>query len=56
MNPVFEFDQAPNDLTGVTLDGKPLAADSYAWDGKTLWVKASIDKQGAKIAMRFGRS
>ena len=56
MNPVFEFDQAPNDLTGVTLDGKPLAADSYTWDGKTLWIKASIDKQGAKIAMRFGQS
>ena len=56
MNPVFEFDQAPKDLASVTLDGKPLAADSYAWDGKTLWIRASIDKQGAKIAVRFGQS
>ena len=56
MNPVFEFDQAPKDLASVTLDSKPLAADSYAWDGKTLWIRASIDKQGAKIALRFGQS
>jgi hypothetical protein len=53
VNPVFEVDRAPKELAGVTLDGKPLAADSYAWDGATLWVKATIGGSGAKIGLRF---
>jgi len=53
VNPVFELDQAPKNLSGVTLDGKPLRAAAYAWDGATLWVKANIGAAGAKIGVRF---
>jgi len=53
VNPVFELDRAPKELLNVAIDGKPLAADDYAWDGATLWVKASIGASGAKIGVRF---
>lgn len=53
VNPVFEIDQAPKRLVGVTLDGKSLPADAYAWDGKVLWIKARISKEGAAISVRF---
>lgn len=53
MNPVFELDQAPKELVSVAIDGKPLPADAYAWDGATLWMKATIDSTGAKISVRF---
>jgi hypothetical protein len=56
MNPVFELDQAPPALTRVTLGGMPLAAEDYAWDGATLWVRASIDSAGAKIGVDFAGS
>jgi hypothetical protein len=54
MNPVFEIAAAPGELLGVTIDRKPSAAASYAWDGATLWVKAGIDAKGATIRLRFG--
>lgn len=53
MNPVFELERAPTTLAGVTLDGQPLAAADYAWDGATLWVKARIGATGATIRLRF---
>ena len=53
VNPVFELDQAPKNLLGVTLEGRPLTADDYAWDGATLWVKANIGAAGGKIGVRF---
>jgi len=53
VNPVFELDRAPKELANVAIDGKVLAVDGYAWDGATLWVKASIGASGAKISMRF---
>ena len=55
VNPVFELDQAPKNLSGVTLDGKPLSVDAYAWDGATLWMKANIGAAGAKIGVRFNQ-
>ena len=53
VNPVFELDRAPKELTGVTLDGKALGDGAYAWDGKTLWIKATISGAGSKIGLRF---
>ncbi|MEJ7587449.1 MAG: hypothetical protein WKI04_07800 [Ferruginibacter sp.] len=44
VNPVFEIDDAPLTLSTVKLGGQTLSAGSYAWDGKTLWVRASIDR------------
>lgn len=53
INPVFELDQAPGALSNVALDGKALPTGEYAWDGATLWVKASIDARGVKIDLNF---
>ncbi|MBI4164652.1 MAG: hypothetical protein HY508_02840 [Acidobacteria bacterium] len=53
VNPVFELDQAPKQLASVMIDGRPLAADAYAWDGATLWVKATIGASGATIGLPF---
>src|SRR5262249_54538719 len=53
VNPVFELDRAPKELTAVTVDGKSLTSDAYAWDGMTLWVKANIGAAGVKIDVRF---
>lgn len=53
VNPVVEIDRAPRDLSGVTLDGKALTADAYAWDGRTLWVKANIGVAGATVGVQF---
>jgi hypothetical protein len=44
VNPVFELAQAPKQLCSVKLDGRELEPRRYAWDGKTLWVEASISK------------
>jgi hypothetical protein len=52
VNPVFELAQSPKQLASVILDGKPLAADSYAWDGATLWMKATIHG-AAEVGLRF---
>lgn len=50
VNPVFEIDRAPKGLAGVTINGKPLAADAYAWDGATLWMKATISPNGVSFS------
>jgi hypothetical protein len=42
VNPVFELAGAPGPLTGVHLAGRPLGANDYAWDGKTLWIGATL--------------
>lgn len=55
VNPVFELGDAPNNLDTVTLNGRRLLPDEFAWDGATLWVKALIDKDGATIRARFQR-
>src|SRR5690348_15433953 len=53
INPVFELDQAPKELESVTVDGKALPADGYAWDGAALWVRADVGANGAKLSLRF---
>jgi hypothetical protein len=53
VNPVFELDQARKELASVTIDGKPLSAGAYAWDGTTLWTKAIIGREGARIRIHF---
>lgn len=53
MNPVFELEQAPGGEISVALDGKVLPPDRYAWDGRTLWVEASIGPKGADIELSF---
>jgi hypothetical protein len=43
VNPVFEFDRAPGGEVGVMLAGRPLDTGRYAWDGRTLWLDATIE-------------
>ncbi|MBN2294119.1 MAG: hypothetical protein JXM70_16955 [Pirellulales bacterium] len=44
VNPVFELSDAPKKLSRVLLDGRVLDTKQYAWDGKTLWLNATITK------------
>lgn len=44
VNPVFEFKDAPGKLLKVKLENQALTPDQYAWDGKTLWLKAKINQ------------
>jgi hypothetical protein len=44
VNPVFELDRAPAMPLRVRLADRLLDAKEYAWDGKTLWLNAMIDK------------
>jgi hypothetical protein len=43
VNPVFEFTRATAGVARVTLAGRPIEADRHAWDGRTLWLDATID-------------
>jgi hypothetical protein len=53
MNPVFELQDAPKTLSGISIDGKHLPPDAYAWDGSTLWTQAHISENGATIRLQF---
>ena len=43
-NPVFELKETPKEHLSVHLAGQKLDDDRYAWDGLTLWIKASFDR------------
>jgi hypothetical protein len=43
VNPVLELAGAPATLARITLGGRALGAGDYAWDGKTLWLNATIE-------------
>jgi hypothetical protein len=43
VNPVFEFTSASRGAVHVTLAGRPLEDTRRAWDGRTLWLDATID-------------
>jgi len=53
VNPVFELLAAPEALFNVKLSNHPLRRDQYAWDGRTLWLSANIDKPTA-LELQFG--
>jgi hypothetical protein len=50
VNPVFELLDAPKTLRRVLLAGHLLNAKEYAWDGKTLWLRATMDRP---VALRI---
>ncbi len=52
VNPVFEMGSAPKTLKTVRVDGKPLDPSRYAWDGKTLWLEATLS-QPAEVQLEF---
>ena len=53
VHPVFEFDQAPKTLARVELNGQPLPASDYAWDGHTLWLNATL-REESTLRLVFG--
>lgn len=56
VNPVFELLGAPEILLSATLNDRPLKRGRYAWDGRTLWLKADIDKpETLKLQFRHSR-
>mgnify|MGYP007059388954 CR=1 FL=1 len=47
VNPVFEIAGAPENLRSVYLDDVLLPSARYAWDGKTLWIEATLQQPQA---------
>jgi hypothetical protein len=45
VNPVFELIDPPGQSVALDLNGRHLAADLYAWDGKTLWLNATLTEE-----------
>jgi hypothetical protein len=54
VNPVFEVRNAPARLARVTLNDSSVAARDYAWDGKTLWLDATL-RESTKLHLDFAR-
>jgi len=54
VHPVFELVGAPKTLVDVELGGRRLGASEYAWDGRTLWLDATL-RQAARLRVVFGR-
>jgi hypothetical protein len=52
VHPVFELQGAPKTLSRIELNGRELAATDYAWDGRTLWLNATLRKQ-AQLRLEF---
>ncbi len=55
VNPVFEFEGAPAGGARVVLAGRPLDPSRYAWDGRTLWLDATIAAP-TELGVTFGAS
>lgn len=53
VHPVFELEEAPKTLARAELDGRILAADEYAWDGRTLWLDATLARD-TTLRLTFG--
>jgi hypothetical protein len=53
VNPVFELQGAPGALASVRLADKALDQRQYAWDGKTLWLNAELDRP-TSLRLEFG--
>ncbi|WP_129777440.1 hypothetical protein [Peristeroidobacter soli] len=53
INPTFEIDDAPSKLALITLDGTPLPANAYQWDGSILWIRTRIQTGKGKFDIQF---
>jgi hypothetical protein len=53
VNPVFELDRAPEGSIRVMLGGQSLDPRRFAWDGRTLWLDAIIEKS-TELRVAFG--
>lgn len=52
VNPVFEIRNVASRFLRVTLDESPLPRESYAWDGKTLWLNIIL-REPATLRLAF---
>ncbi len=52
VHPVFELQGAPKTLSRLELDGRELPPGDYAWDGRTLWLNATLRKS-ATLRLKF---
>jgi hypothetical protein len=52
VHPVFELHEAPKTLSRVKLNGRELNAADYAWDGRVLWLNATLRKQ-SQLRLEF---
>lgn len=52
VNPVFELSGAPKSLDRVQLSGRTLEPHEYAWDGRVLWVRATVT-HAVSLALEF---
>jgi hypothetical protein len=55
VNPVFELLNAPRGGITVSLANEVLPERRYAWDGRTLWLDATI-KAPAELRVTFDRT
>jgi hypothetical protein len=53
VNPIFELEAAPRGELTVMRDGRKLDPDGYAWDGRVLWVNATIVAP-TELSLRLG--
>ena len=53
VNPVFELARVPEGDAHITLAGRPLEAERHAWDGRTLWLDATIETP-TELRVTFG--
>jgi hypothetical protein len=52
VHPVFELQGAPKMLSRVELGSRVLAANDYAWDGRTLWLNITL-RDEATLRLTF---
>ena len=52
VHPVFELRNTPKTLSRVELDGRELAASDYAWDGRVLWLNATL-RSATTLRLKF---
>jgi hypothetical protein len=52
LHPVFELQGAPKILSRVELGSRVLAANDYAWDGRTLWLNNTL-RDEATLRLTF---
>ena len=45
VNPVFELTGGGKKLTRVALAERDLSAGEFAWDGQTLWLRATLTQE-----------
>jgi hypothetical protein len=54
VNPVLEVEEASEGPLAVSLDGRGLDPARFAWDGRRLWIEATLERP-ARLELVFGQ-